>query len=161
MKNNKMSKKGQEEMVGFGFIILIVAVILIIFITLMINRPEQEIESYEVESFLQSLLQVTSDCEEYGGFMTIKDLSFECRENSVCLDGRDTCDVLNDTLENIVGDVWQIQDRPVEGWSLQIVSEADSIINMTQGNKTANYKGSSQSFFKSGREYKMFFKAYY
>ena len=57
-------KKGQEEMVGFALILILVAIIVLVFIGFSIRSPEKEsVESYEVESFLQSMLQYTTECE--------------------------------------------------------------------------------------------------
>ena len=68
MKTNTMEikrKKAQEEMVGFALIIILVAVILLIFLGFSLRDQEKEtIESYEVESFIQSFLQYTSDCRD-------------------------------------------------------------------------------------------------
>ncbi|MBU4116158.1 MAG: hypothetical protein KKG94_00235, partial [Nanoarchaeota archaeon] len=75
-------KRSQEEIVGFALIIIIVAVILLIFLGFYLRAPQKEIiESYEIESFIQSFLQYTSDCESNLEFLPVKNLIFACYEN--------------------------------------------------------------------------------
>ena len=139
-----MNKKAQEEMVGFAFIIIIVAVILIIFVSLAMNKPEEQPESYEVDSFIQALLQSTTDCEDRFEHLTVQRLISRCSDNSVCIDGRSTCDVLEEDLSEIFGKIWQIEDRPVEGYVFNITSQGDEIFSIVDGNKTNSFKGSIQ-----------------
>lgn len=155
MKNNK---KAQEEMVGFAFIIIIVAVILLIFISLVINQPEEEQNSYEVDSFIQALMQSTTTCEDRLEFLTVQKLIGRCNTNSQCLDGRRSCDVLNETLNDILGEIWQIKDRPVEGYEFKVTSGEKVMIAIDEGNKTNSYKGAVQLL---PEELGVYFKAYY
>ena len=100
MKN----KKAQEEMVGFGLIIVIVAVVLLVFVSLTFRKSGVEIESYEVESFLNSLLQKTTDCESFVGYIDVEDLIEECMDNGACLDGRNACLALNESIKEVLED---------------------------------------------------------
>jgi hypothetical protein len=155
IKNNK---KAQEEMVGFAFIIIIVAVILLIFISLSLNKPREEPNSYEVESFLQALMQSTTSCEDRLEFLTVQKLVSRCNTDSQCIDGRDTCDVLNETVEKTLSEVWQIKDRPVQGYEFEIISGQKNITRLFEGNKSNTYKGAIQLL---PNELKILFKAYY
>ena len=93
-------KKAQEEMVGFGLIIVIVAVILLVFLWFFLVKPgQQNLENYEAESFIQAALQYTTDCESRYGYFEVQELIFECYEEKTCLSGEDACMVLNSTLE--------------------------------------------------------------
>lgn len=154
---NGKSRKGQEEMVGFALIIMIVAIIIIVFISLTITKPKQEVESYEVESFIQALLQYTSSCESNLEFLDIQGLISKCKSGFKCLDERDACDVLNETLKDMVSKAWQIKDRPAKGYELKVISEQKALISISDGNKTGDYKGSIQRL--SG--FDMSFKVYY
>jgi len=59
----KYNKKAQEEMVGFALIIIVVAVILLVFLSIGLRKDGREdVESYEVASFIQSLLQYHTSC---------------------------------------------------------------------------------------------------
>src|SRR3989338_10745103 len=103
MKN----KFGQEEMVGFALILILVAIIILVFIGFSIRSPEKEsVESYEVESFLQSMLQYTTSCENNIEKLPVQKLVFSCNAKEKCLDGRDSCEVLQTELESILKESW-------------------------------------------------------
>ena len=155
-----MIKKGQEEMVGFALIMIIVAVILLIFLSFSLGRPTKEtVESYEVEGFIQSFLQYTTDCRDNLEYLSIQDLIFDCKDKRKCLDGRDACEVLNLTLKGIVDESWQVEgDRPIKGYELKIIVEDEEMIFLQKGNITKNTKGSMEPFPK---EVDVYFNAYY
>ena len=93
----KIKKKGQEEMLGFALIIIIVAVILLVFLGFSLRGSQKQgVESYEADSFMQAFLQYTTDCAENyeTDYLDIQDLVFECDDGNTCLDGRDACEVL-------------------------------------------------------------------
>ena len=117
-------KKAQEEMVGFALIIIIVAVILLIFLGFALRGQEKEtVESYEVESFIQSFLHYTSDCRDNLEFLSVQKLISGCSNNVRCLDGRSTCEVLEPILKGIVEESWSTgADKPIKGYELRINS---------------------------------------
>ena len=54
--------KGQEEMVGFAIILVIVAIIFIVLLAFYLRGSQAErIKSPEANSFLQAVLQYTTD----------------------------------------------------------------------------------------------------
>ncbi|MFQ5531130.1 MAG: hypothetical protein ACE5ES_00790 [Candidatus Nanoarchaeia archaeon] len=158
----RINKKAQEEMIGFALIIIIVAVILLMFLGFSLrSTPETTIENYEVDSFIQGFLQHTTDCRDNLEFMTIQKLIFDCVSNEVCLDGRSTCEVLKNTLSEITEESWKIQDTRVKGYMLNITSDNnEKVLVLEKGNKTRNFKGSSQDFSKGGNSVKIVFIAY-
>jgi len=155
-------KKGQEEMVGFGLIVIIVAVIVLIFVSFGLrDKGENYQNSYEIESFTQTLLQYTTDCEDNLGFLKIQKLIFLCTDREKCLDERDSCEVLNQTIDEIMKETWKIQDRPEEGYSLSIMSNGGEIIKLEEGNFTNNFGYGLQSFSRSGNYVNMTLRIYY
>ena len=158
-----MKKKAQEEMVGFALIMIIVAVILLVLLSISLRKPQQEeVESYEVDSFIQAFLQYTSDCRDDFEYLDIQELIIDCNDGRMCVDGRDTCEVLGSTMEGIVEESWSVgADRPVLGYELRILSESGEILSISEGNQTQNYKGSAQSLVKRGDKFDIFFIAYY
>ena len=157
------NKKAQEELVGFGLIMIVVAVILLVFLSLALKNPEKEaVESYETDSFIQAMLQFHTDCEDYTGPLDIKDLIFSCDIEESCLDGRFSCDVLDSTLREIVESSWQVSaDGPVKGYELGILINSVEILNIQEGNLTNTYKGSRQPFPpKRGSLIEITFNAY-
>ena len=154
-----MKKRAQEEMVGFALIMIIVAVIIIVFIALTLTKPKtEEIESYEVESFLQALLQHTTDCEDNLEYLSIQKLIFKCNIRGRCLDERDSCVVLNETLEEVITSAWRIRDGG--GYLLEIISGEDVILSLSGGNATSSYKVADQSFSRAGESMRISFRAY-
>ncbi len=155
----KQIKKAQEEMVGFALIIIVVAVILLIFVGFSLKTPKKEaVESYEVESFIQSSLQYTTDCRDTLRVFSVQKLISSCRNNEICLDGRNTCEVLNSTLKGIVKESWKISNNSaVKGYEFKIISDEKEMLKFEEGNITSNSKGSVQYFPNT----EIFFKAYY
>lgn len=158
---SKIYKKGQEEMVGFALIIIIVAVVILILISFSLKKSQKElVESYEVESFIQALSQYTTDCGNYlePSGVSIQKLIIDCYDGEICLDGRDSCEVLKMRLEGIVESSWK--NTPAIGYSLNITAESgEKIFELTSGNQTKNSKGSAQDILKS--EIHILFIAYY
>jgi hypothetical protein len=160
-----MPKKAQEEMVGFAMIVIIVAIVLLIFLGISINKPKtQAVESYEVESFIQAMLQHTTECSmDYGfSYEPMTGLITECDSEQICYNEKSACDVLNSTLKDILEKSWKTgEDRPLKGYELGIISKDRTVLNMTKGNMTNNYKGSIQDFVKKGVTFSVSFRAYY
>ena len=159
----KRATRGQEEMVGFALIIIIVAVILLIFIGFSLRNPQKEnVESYEVDSFIQAFLQYTTDCKDLNNlqYRLVQNLIADCSDNEKCFDERDTCDVLNSTLKGIVEESWKVVgDWPVKGYELEIKSDEAVILLIKKGNVTKNYKSSMQPLGK--KDINILFTAYY
>lgn len=161
-----MKKKAQEEMVGFALIIIIVMIILMVFLFVAINNSDEKegVESYEVLNFEQSMLQTTSKCiERYDpNYVDVRRLIFLCSKNGECLDGRDSCIVLNETLKEIFERSWVLgEDSVYKGYEMNVTSEGKEIIYVFEGNKTRNSKGAVQDFSKSGEEISIEVSVYY
>ncbi|MEX2017538.1 MAG: hypothetical protein WD876_03635, partial [Candidatus Pacearchaeota archaeon] len=158
------SKRAQEEMVGFAMIIIIVAVVILILLGLALNKPQTNaVNSYEVESFIQALLQHTTECSTDGqNYNDINDLISECDFEQVCDDGQQACSVLDSELKEISNEAWKTgEGRPVKGYELNITLEGNNIWTISGGNATNNYKGASQTLPKRGTTYEIEFRVYY
>ncbi len=160
-----LRKRGQEEMVGFALIIIIVAVILLVFIGFSLREPTSDtVESYKVESFIQSFLQYTTDCRDRtNDALTIRELILECNDLEECSDERDTCEVLNSDLSGIINESWKVgEDWPVKGYALNISSQDKNILTISQGDHlTGNSKGASQDFVQGGEKIFILFEVNY
>jgi len=147
MKNKMIkTKKAQEEIVGFALIIIIVSVILVIFLGFSLRDQEKdEVESYEVESFIQSFLHYTTECRDNFDFLSIQELISDCDNNKLCLGGIETCVVLNETLKGITEESWKTgPERPVKGYVLKINGLNKKILEFKEGNISGNSKGAPQ-----------------
>ena len=162
--DKKKNKFGQEEMVGFALIIIIVAIVILVFLGFSLRTSQKEtVESYEAESFIQSFLQYTSECKNEMENIPIRDLIFSCDKKESCAGGRNSCEVLSSELSGIINQSWQIgEERPVKGYELMIFNDRnETILNLVGGNMTENSKGGAQEFFRSGTLIDIIFKAYY
>jgi hypothetical protein len=155
------SKRAQEEMVGFALIVIIVAVIILVFLSFALRSDENSNESYEVNSFVQALLQHTTDCEDNLDYLRVQRLIFQCAEGKRCLDGRDSCEALNNTLESLLGQIWKIQERPEKGYSLTIIAREEVLIQLEEGEPTNSFGYGIQTFSWGGNSIDMNFKVYY
>lgn len=148
-------------MVGFAFIVIIVAVILIVFLSIAFGGKRDEgPQSFEVESFLQSALAQTTDCFDGIKYLSVKQLVFDCADVEFCEDSRSTCTVLTEYLGNISDLSWNTGSDTL-GYVLNVnLNGAPMIQEISFGNITRNYRGASQSFSTGGNIHDISFKAY-
>ncbi|MBU0958006.1 MAG: hypothetical protein KKF56_04325 [Nanoarchaeota archaeon] len=96
-------KRGQEEMVGFVLIIIIVAVIALVFLGISLRKAPEENESVKINDLVSSSLRVSSTCYSSNGVQNrLKDLVDLCNSNALCVGGNGTCQVLGDELKIIM-----------------------------------------------------------
>ena len=157
-----ISKKGQEEMVGFAVILIIVSIGLLILLSFLIRSPSNgTTESYQVESFIQSSLQYTSSCENEIEFLPVQDLIIACDNGVKCVDGTDSCAVLNSTIEDLVNSGWNVGNQSVvKGYNLKITADGQEKLTIKEGNQTSNSKGGFQDFSRSGSDYEVSLNVY-
>jgi Ni,Fe-hydrogenase I cytochrome b subunit len=158
------NKRAQEEMVGFALIIIIVAVILLVFLGFFLTRPNtQSVQSYETENFVQSMLQTSTQCQDFYGYLSVQDLIYLCSSQALCSDDEDSCAVLSSTLTGILNKSWTVgQGSAIKGYVLNITSSNGEISSITLGNITSNSEGTSQGLpSKNGVSVDIMFNAYY
>jgi hypothetical protein len=158
-----MNKKAQEEIVGFAVILIIVAVVIVVALGFMIrkdNSPEV-VESYEVGAFIQSILKYTSSCEGYYGLQNIQELIISCERGINCLDTRNSCEMLNYTLNELITSSWNVgQEAPVKGYKFSVKVEDEEILLIQEGNQTRGFKSSLQDFSRNGEDYRVSLRIY-
>ena len=162
MKNRKKENmlknniRGQEEMVGFALIIIVVAVVLLVFLSYSLrNSDVQNVESYEVESFIQAFLDYTTDCADSyePRYYSIEKLIIGCYREEKCSDERESCEVLDKELEEIIKESWRVTgNSPTKGYNLKINSGERILVEFGEGNITSNYKSSFQELGKEDIE---------
>lgn len=147
---------------GFALIIILVAVILLIFLGLSFNKNKQvEIKSYEVESFLSTVMQYTSDCKTNIEFLSIQKLMFSCYDKQECENGKKACELLNKEITEIMKEAWPIVNSPMKAYEFDILANNQTLINpIKQGNSTLNFKGTTNFFSRSGVQYTINVKIY-
>ncbi len=157
------SKKTQEEMVGFGLVIIVVAVIILVFLWFLLSsNGGQELESFEAESFTKSVLQFTTECGQFReSHVEIKELVFDCYQQTECLSGENACDVLEKNLEGMMDESWEVGVRGIEGVYLNISVNGEEIYYYEEGNGTINSRGYSKKVSKPRQDAEVVFKIYF
>jgi hypothetical protein len=125
MKLGKINR-GQEEMVGFVVIVVLVAVVGLIFLAIFLRQDPVETnrESRDIYMFLESMMEKTTECETgfSGNFIKMSDLVGECQEKDFCLDGRNSCEVLESSLKEEIGNAWSVSEEGfVKGYEFSSV----------------------------------------
>jgi len=158
-----MNKRGQEEIVGFALIIIIVAVALLFLFSFYIKGNDGEsAESYEVGSFVQSALYYTTDCEDFLGNFSVQELISECKAEERCSDGRNSCEILDQTLRDISGSSWQFgSDRPVSGYVLNVSVDGLELVGIQEGIHEGNFRNALQSISSRGDSIEVSFRVYF
>ena len=159
-----VKRKAQEEMVGFAVIMIIVSVIIMVFIGIYFSKPKTDgVQSYEVESFLQALLQHTSDCEDGFEMLSVRSLIFRCKNpiGGMCADGVNFCEALNNTIVDVLNHFWRLQ----AGYVFEIKSpeepHQEEIILIEEGTLIGgNYREAIQLFSRGGETISISFRAY-
>jgi len=149
-----MKKKGQSEIAGFAIILVIVAVIMLIFLSFSLNKSNEEFtQSYEVDGFIQASLEYTTVCAQNyePNYLSIRKVLVKCVENDPCYSeagiGPNPCKILNETLTDLVKSSWNVgEDWPTKGYVLNITNKGEELFSLEEGNITKNSKGSSQEF---------------
>jgi hypothetical protein len=127
------NKKGQEEVVGFVFVVLLVAVIFLVLLGISIrsNSVTDNVESVEVSQFLASLMEHTTECaiDYEPAFASVRELIGECHRNALCTSRETACDVLDETLSNVIESSWLIDpEAPIKGYIFESHFEREGII---------------------------------
>jgi len=101
-----MNHRGQNEIVGFVMIIVIVTIVGLIFLSLALGRGDDEKTSAEINYFLQASMDYTTDCAT--GFIPqykdLKSLIKSCYNNELekCLNDQTVCESLNLTVNKLM-----------------------------------------------------------
>ena len=155
----QQNKKAQSEMVGFALIVIIVAVLILVFLAIAMNKTKNEdTQSYEVESFISSSLEYTTNCTERSEFLPLRKVIFRCVDKQICQNGVDPCLEMNETWENLINNSWIASpEAPTKGYQFNITVEGKPFYEFHNGNKTIASKAAVQNF-DSGVD--IFFKVY-
>lgn len=155
-------KRGQEEIGGFAVIIVLVGIIFLLFLGFMlVKSPKEATEDYQVKSFVQSLLHITTLCEQNGENISIQELIRECQKEEYCSYGLEACDILNSTLSDILNKSWAVgnaEEFPIQGYQLNITSYGEKMVLLKKGTTSNQYKGSGQIL---PNEIEIYFNVYY
>jgi hypothetical protein len=152
VKTKGRLSRGQDEMVGFALIIIMVAVIFIVLVSVYIRKPQEKTVDFQANSFLQALLQYTTTCQEENyENLTIQELLSKCESGNPCYyRNMDPCIILNSTIRGVIDASWKTGvTSPIKGYSFTINISKDGkseeeILNIREGVVTNNYRGGEQ-----------------
>ena len=136
-------KKGQQEIVGFVLIVVLVVVGLMVFLLISVrDSPEQE-KSVEVGNMLDSLMKHTTECAivyepDYDDF---EDLFKSCHQGDRCTNlGVDACDYLNESLRAVLEGMFATESSRVTAYQLDFFVKDDNgeegLLRIFEGNCT-------------------------
>jgi len=152
MNNKKINaRKAQEEIVGFVLIVLLVSILIVVFLAIMLRSGNSESykDSQEISEFVDSALEYTSECaiNYEPDYSNLGELLADCSSGKKCLSGRYSCDVLNETLTNLIENSWRFGDeRAIKGYAFNSSyflngSVSEEIVYLSRGNCTGTIRG--------------------
>lgn len=147
-------KKGQEEIVGFVLIIVIVTVVFLVFLGISLRKGGEtsgvKSESTEVYQFLESSMEFTTECAVRfeNDVSILGELFEECYSGTKCLNEEMACDVLNKSLNEIFESSWQVgENRPVKGYEFKASYKSsdfeEEVISLRKGSCGKSVRGAS------------------
>lgn len=145
-----VNRKGQEEIVGFVAIVLLVTIIGVIFLGLMIKNDQPVVqESKDVKRLLDSAMEFTSDCaiDYVPKYDSLQDLIQRCHteSNTLCASQEKVCSALNRTLLGILdGTIRTSSQSKNKGYIFKTIftynitsNNGTEIIKVVKGNCTS------------------------
>ncbi len=141
-------KKGQEEMVGFALIIIIVAIIALVLLVIANKKPVPADESRELANFLNSMAYYTTNCSSSPEHSyNLKELIRACSQDEKCLNGLVACDVMNRTFVSMLQESFP-RESSVKSYYLDIDYNATSVRSIfSLGNLSCPGKKMGAEFF--------------
>jgi len=154
----KKAKRGQEEIVGFVLIVVIVAVLAVILLGFSVRKNSSDLEkgNKEIRQFLESSMEFTTNCTigAINNYGNIGDLIKGCNggESKSCSNSDEkVCKVLNKTMIGMIDTSWPVGEKyAYKGYIFESAYFADleskasgkGLLNITKGNCTKkDYSG--------------------
>jgi len=144
------NKKGQEEMVGFVLVVILVAIIFLVFIGIIIRQDSGSIDkdSREIVQFLESFEKYTTSCAVgfEPDFSDMGELVGDCYNGKLCVSGENACAVLERESKEILEESFSIgHENYYKGYELGSYYEFDEkredIFLSSTGNCTGSFIG--------------------
>jgi len=133
-------RKGQEEMVGFILIIILVVVLSLVFLGISLRRSTERTQSERVNNLLISTKDITTNCyKSFGLPYDIGGLIEACNMDGLCYNSTETsCQVLSSEVEAVLdAALTPNQEGKYKGYKADIfVVNGSEILTIEKGNKT-------------------------
>ena len=141
-----LKNRGQQEIVGFVLIVVLVVVGLMVFLVISMRSGDDALERVKVSNILDVVMRTTTECAivyepDYDSF---EDLFKSCYGGKICSNsGREACDYLNESLIDVISGM-MMTESGVVGWGIDfverdedgevgIVDISDAVIAYLQG----------------------------
>lgn len=158
--------RGQQEMVGFILIIVMVVIGLMVFLVISLKKPQAEVESAQAKNILSSVLRTTSDCiVNEPDRESIRDLFRRCYDGRDCMNlNLKACNYLNKTLSGLLKSA--VATEPViEAYELTAYWESEETklpleVRIVNGycNSSRSVKGAMESIAADAGNLNIYFK---
>jgi len=141
-------KRGQEEIVGFVIIVVIVALIGVFLLSFSLkNNTSTATQSSEVRQFLGSMMEYTGNCstDQEGTNNELRMNLIACGGNSqiTCLSGENVCDSARNTAKQLLSASFKVSNETaIRGYefSADFDGLSKNIVNVTAGDCSGSYK---------------------
>lgn len=147
----KFDKKGQQEMVGFVLIVVLVIIGMMVFLIISVRNSPEPVNSLAIENMLASIMKHTTECAivfepQYDDF---EDLFKSCYGGDECINlRRSACDYLNESLRDVVEDVMD-SEATVGAYQVDFfVKDSESqqsLLKIVEGNCTGSVLAAQRS----------------
>ncbi len=156
-KQISLGKGGQEELVGFVLVVVIVVIAGLILLSLLF-RLEDDVDgesSGDIAQFLESTFYTTSACHTYSptSAATIGELVNTCAgdKEARCREGTRVCEMLNSTLPGLITGSWGIDTAAAkQGYMLQIERVSNRTRTKTSEVVLSLHGGTCSGPFRAG-----------
>lgn len=117
-------RKGQEEIVGFVVVVVLIAIVALVFLSFSLHREVSTRTSVTLTQFVEALSEYTTTCSLSAApdYASVGELYRACYQGTVCADGASSCLVLNQTLLPLLDAGLKVgSERPLKGYQMRIV----------------------------------------
>ena len=152
-----LKNRGQQEIVGFVLIVVLVVVGLMVFLVISMRGGDDALESVKVSNILDVVMRTTSECAIVyePDYDTFEDLFKSCYGGKICSNsGREACDYLNESLTDVINGM-MMTESGVVGWGIDFVEkDEDGEVGILRiedwGNCTGGVSGAQRSIVSGG-----------
>jgi len=112
--------KAQEEIIGFVIIVVIVVVVGVVLLGISLRRNVEVSNSPEIENFLEASMLTTTECaiNYMPQYEDLQGLIKTCYKGDMCLDGKNSCQVLNTTISRIMESAFPLGGTMYKGYRI-------------------------------------------
>lgn len=149
-------KKGQQEMVGFVLIVVLVMVGLMIFLVISLRQDKVTENDVEVKNLLSAMMKYTTECAVVAEpqYDTLEGLFKSCYSTKRCKNlNKGSCDYLNETLKDVV-EAMLASEATINAYQIDFLSKDDEgeqgIMRILEGNCTGEVASAQRDVVSSG-----------